>query len=411
MKHSIRDYLYTHNVQLGATYKAGSQSTDAYAAGMKACADYVNASPDEVGKLVVPRSRSRPTTFKPHSNTFQVIGPSTTQLFRNLSISLLPYIQSLGPSAEIICSTVDHEANIASWVFLAKTLSIKLKFWSPTDSARNPHLTPESLKPLLSKHTALVTCTHTSNILGTITDVRAIADTVHTIPGAMLCVDGVAFAPHRELDMKALGVDFYSFSWYKVYGPHIAQLYASRTAQDRAMTTLGHYFKGSSSLEEKLGLAAASYELLQAIPRVVKYVRSIGWEAIVKHEVNISEVLLKYLRSQPQIEIIGEPGSEADKRVPVISFTVKNRTAQSVVENVEGKSEFGFRWGHFYSKRLVDEVLGLKGDGVVRVSMVHYNTIEEIELLVKKIDEEISKEGDGKTEVGEENVVASGGDA
>jgi selenocysteine lyase/cysteine desulfurase len=178
------------------------------------------------------------------------------------------------------------------------------------------------------------------------------------------------------------------------------------------MTTLGHYFKGSSSLEEKLGLAAASYELVQAIPRVVKYVRSIGWPAIVAHEVEIQEVLLKYLRSKPEVfEIIGEPGSEAEQRVPVISFTVKGRTAQSVVENVEGKSEFGFRWGHFYSKRLVDEVLGLKGDGVVRVSMVHYNTVEEIELLVKKIDEEVSKKGDGKSEVGEENVVASGGDA
>lgn len=53
-------------------------------------------------------------------------------------------------------------------------------------------------------------------MLGTIYDIRAIADEVHTIPGALLCVDGVAFAPHREVDVKALGVDFYAFSWYKV---------------------------------------------------------------------------------------------------------------------------------------------------------------------------------------------------
>lgn len=59
-------------------------------------------------------------------------------------------------------------------------------------------------------------CTHTSNILGTIYDIRAIADEIHKVPGAMLCVDGVAFAPHREVDVKALGVDFYAFSWYKV---------------------------------------------------------------------------------------------------------------------------------------------------------------------------------------------------
>lgn len=376
-------------MQLGATYKAGTQSTNAYATAMSACASYINAYPDEV-----------------------VIGPSTTQLFRNLSISLLPRLQSLGPSAEIICSTVDHEANIASWVFLARTLNLQIKWWSPVDSATNPHLTPESLKPLLSAHTALVTCTHTSNILGSITDVRAIADLVHTIPGALLCVDGVAFAPHRQVDVRALGVDFYSFSWYKVYGPHIAQLYASRAAQQQ-MATLGHYFKGSETLEEKLGLAAASYELLQAVPRVVAYVREVGWEGIVAQEVALQEVLLRWLRAKEaegKVVILGErEGRDAGIRVPVISFTVKGRTVQSVVENVEGKSEFGFRWGHFYSKRLVDEVLGLKGDGVVRVSMVHYNTVEEVEELVRRLDEELAKPLEGAEEVGEENVVASSG--
>ena len=62
----------------------------------------------------------------------------------------------------------------------------------------------------------LVTCTHASNVLGTIHDVRNIAEMVHTVPRAKLCVDGVALAPHREVDVKALGVDFYAFSWYKV---------------------------------------------------------------------------------------------------------------------------------------------------------------------------------------------------
>ena len=61
-----------------------------------------------------------------------------------------------------------------------------------------------------------MTCTHASNVLGTIHDVKKIAEMVHTVPGAKLCVDGVALAPHREVDVKALGVDFYAFSWYKV---------------------------------------------------------------------------------------------------------------------------------------------------------------------------------------------------
>jgi hypothetical protein len=74
----------------------------------------------------------------------------------------------------------------------------------------------EELKKLLSPKTRLVACTHASNILGTINDVKMIAETVHTVKGAMLMVDGVAYAPHREIDVKELGVDFYTFSWYKV---------------------------------------------------------------------------------------------------------------------------------------------------------------------------------------------------
>lgn len=90
-----------------------------------------------------------------------------------------------------------------------------MKWWGAPHS-QNPILDTEILKGLLSKKTRLVACTHTSNILGTISDIKKIAATVHTIPGAMLCVDGVAYAPHRQIDMRDLDADFYSFSWYKV---------------------------------------------------------------------------------------------------------------------------------------------------------------------------------------------------
>jgi len=80
----------------------------------------------------------------------------------------------------------------------------------------NPKLEASDLKELLSEKTVLVTCTHASNILGTIHDIKAIAEAVHKIPGVLLAVDAVAYAPHRKIDVKELGVDFYCFSWYKV---------------------------------------------------------------------------------------------------------------------------------------------------------------------------------------------------
>jgi selenocysteine lyase/cysteine desulfurase len=96
---------------------------------------------------------------------------------------------------------------------MAVRLKLTIKWW--ISEKPELKLTPKNLKPLLSEKTKFVACTHVSNILGTIHDIRAIADTVHAA-GALLCVDGVSYAPHRQIDVKAFGADFYAFSWYKV---------------------------------------------------------------------------------------------------------------------------------------------------------------------------------------------------
>ncbi|KAM3439658.1 hypothetical protein MY4824_002650 [Beauveria thailandica] len=100
---------------------------------------------------------------------------------------------SFAPGDEIVVSAIDHEANIAPWVDLAERRGLVVRWWRPRD-ALDPELHALDLAPLLSPRTRLVACTHASNILGTVTDVRA------------------------------LGVDFYVFSWYKVYGPHVIKV-------------------------------------------------------------------------------------------------------------------------------------------------------------------------------------------
>jgi selenocysteine lyase/cysteine desulfurase len=334
-------------VQLGATYEKSKQSTELFGKGCEAVAKYVNADPNEV-----------------------VLGPSTTQLFRNLSLSLYDYITS---DSEIVISKLDHEANIASWVQLAEWKKCTLKWWGASNKT-NPKLEPDELRSLMSEKTKLVTCTHTSNVLGTISDIKAIAKTVHEVPGALLCVDAVAFAPHRAVDVRDLGVDFYSFSWYKVYGPHIASLYASKDAQ-KHLKTLGHFFKPTDTLENLLGLAAANYELTASIPNVCEYLSTVPWDEISKHEEKLQGILLEYLRSKDNIQIWGEPSADRTKRVPVISFTVKGRKSKDIVDQVESKSDYGIRYGAMYSNRLCKDILGLdEVDGVVRISLCHYNT-------------------------------------
>jgi selenocysteine lyase/cysteine desulfurase len=164
---------------------------------------------------------------------------------------------------------MEHEANLASWVSIAERMGLTVKWWT-VQPTTNPKLDPEDLKKLLSPRTKLVACTHTSNILGTITDIKSIAAVVHTIPGAMLCVDGVAHAPHRQINIKELGVDFYCFSWYKVYGPHFSMLYASKAAQEN-LQTLGMFFNPTTTLEYKMGLAGSNYELTQSLPKILDY--------------------------------------------------------------------------------------------------------------------------------------------
>jgi selenocysteine lyase/cysteine desulfurase len=145
-----------------------------------------------------------------------VLGSSTTQLFRNVSYAL-----RFQEGDELIVSAIDHEANIAPWVDLAKRQKLVLKWWKPNtdapDAKTNPKLLASDLDSLLTDKTRLVTCTHSSNILGSIHDIKAIASAVHSAnPNALVAVDAVAYAPHRKVDVKDLGVDFYSFSWYKV---------------------------------------------------------------------------------------------------------------------------------------------------------------------------------------------------
>lgn len=180
-------------------------------------------------------------------------------------------------------------------------------------------------------------------------------------------------------------------------GPHIATLYASKNAQ-KHMRSLGHFFKSRDTLENLLGLAAGNYELTSAIPEVCKYLQDVPWDEIAKFEEKLQAILIDYLNSKPDlIQIWGEPVADLNKRVcviaviylileaanraqnirPVISFTIKRRSSREIVETVEAKSNFGFRWGSFYSNRLIEEVLGLDAeDGVIRVSLLHYNTGE-----------------------------------
>ncbi len=140
---------------------------------------------------------------------------------------------------------------------------------------------------------------------------------------------------------------------------------------------------------------------MAAIPSIISYFgpdRKRFWEGVAGHEERLQEILLGYLRGRGDVTVWGVREGRRALRVPVISFTVEGRGSREIVEKIEGRSNFGCRWGHFYSKRLVEEVLGLGEEGVVRVSLVHYNTGESFYSLIFR-----------RCEVLSANIVCRGG--
>jgi selenocysteine lyase/cysteine desulfurase len=243
--------------------------------------------------------------------------------------------------------------------------------------------------------TKLVCVTHASNILGAIMPIAEIARLVHA-RGAQVCVDAVAYAPHRAVDVQALDVDYYVFSFYKTYGPHFAVMYG-KYENLLDLDGLYHYFYGKDKVPQKLEPGNTNYELAWGCTGIVDYLDELGggsgdraaiergFDDIAAHEEAIAERLLAYLRQRNDVRVIGPREADRAVRVPTIAFKAKGKDSAEIVRAVDG-DRIGIRFGDFHSRRLVDH-LGLQpGNGVVRVSMVHYNTLAEVDRLIESLD-------------------------
>ncbi|EFZ03956.2 aminotransferase class-V domain protein [Metarhizium robertsii] len=354
-----------------------------YSNNWRQCAAFVNAQPSEIA-----------------------FGQSTTALLRLLGQSLRPH---LGSDAEIICSTLCHEASASAWIHLARSLGITIKWWTPSqDGQDDPCLTVDSLRPLLTPKTRIVTCNHVSNVVGTIHPIRELARLVHTIPGCVIAVDGVAWIPHRPVDVKFLDVDFYCFSWYKVFGPHMAQLYAHRRAQDRYMTSINHFWRDHATLDGKIHLGAACFELEAMCGPIAKYLGDLGWDAIIQHETVLTKVMLDYLLSRPTVyRVFGKHTADPSHRVSIVVFEVLGRQSSDIVMQVHVRDRFRITWGDCWAPRPTFDVLRPHSDGIIRVSFVHYNTVAEVQGLCAELEDITSTKGAHVTERGdsESNVL------
>ena len=325
-----------------------------------------------------------------------VIGPSTTRNAMTLAAALK---HSLAPGDEIVVTDLDHEANNGVWRTLAKEAGATLREWRLAPETGG--LDAAGLAALLSERTRLVCFCHASNITGAVNPVAELAAMAHEA-GALVCVDGVAAAPHGAIDVKALGVDVYFFSLYKTFGPHLGAMYVRRELLRRARGQY-FYFHGEDDLPLKLNPGAPNHELTAGAAGIGDYFEALAahhldapaaslggrmgqvFALAGRHEQALAARFLDFAASCRRLRLLG-PGQGSNRpRAPTFSFTIDGIAAGAVPALLEARGVVA-NAGDFYAPRAL-QALGIPpGEGVVRCSLVHYNSLDEVERLARALD-------------------------
>jgi cysteine desulfurase family protein (TIGR01976 family) len=314
-----------------------------------------------------------------------ILGPSSTQLCHLIAGCLS---ERLRAGDEVVVAANGHEANIGPWLRLARA-GATVRWW-PVDRDAGD-CTLDGLRRVLSERTRLVAFPHVSNLLGGIVDVAAITRLAHDA-GARVFVDGVAYAPHRAIDVAAWDVDWYVYSTYKVYGPHMGALYG-RADAIAELEGPNHFFIPRDSVPYKFELGGACHEGCAGILALGQYLAFLAgapgaacerglveraFERMTEREVGLQRRLLERLADMRHLRIVGPLSSDAASRVPTVSV-LHDRLRPSAVVAAAHAARVAIRHGHMYSYRLC-EALGIPTEeGVVRLSAVHYNSDAEID--------------------------------
>jgi cysteine desulfurase family protein (TIGR01976 family) len=370
----MTDYMTEAQVQTGYSFTESVDATERVSRSQTLMSEIIGAEREEV-----------------------ILGPSTSINVYVLAQALRPLFK---PGDEIIVSTLNHESNSGPWRKLAE-FGVRIVEW-PADSDTGA-MRIDDLDSLLNERTRLVAFPQVSNITGDINDVGIITNKVHAV-GAMVCVDGVAFAPHRPIDVKAWDVDFYLFSFYKVFGPHLGLLYCRK---DRLLAAKGqyHYFFPEDDLDHKLNPAGPNHETIASLTGISEYLDTVHrhhfantsgnrfertqelFQLFAEHEQKLAQRFLEFINAQPSIRLVGSNSANIDTRVPTFSLQIKGIASKEVAQAL-AKEGIACGSGHFYAKRLLDSLNILEPE-VLRCSMAHYTSMTDVEQLIDCLKRQI----------------------
>jgi cysteine desulfurase family protein (TIGR01976 family) len=298
-------------------------------------------------------------------------GPSMTALTLAFSAAVG---RTLSPGDEIVCTRIDHDANVAPWLIAAARAGAEVRFASPEPDTLELPLS--AVEAALSERTRWVAVTAASNAVGTAPDLAAIAATAHTA-GARVYVDAVHALPHRRIDVTALGVDAVGCSAYKWFGPHGSVLWARPELLEELQPD--KLRPSSDEVPFRWETGTPAFEALAGIIAAARYVMDTGYDAIAAHEDVLMRRMLDGLGGLKGVTLYGA----ARDRTPTAMFNVAGRTPAEVASALAA-DRVAVWHGNYYAVEL-ERFLGLEPDGAVRAGLVHYNDEEDVDRLLESV--------------------------
>ena len=286
---------------------------------------------------------------------------------------------------EVVVSILEHHSDLLPWQMVCRQTGAALKF---LECEPDGSLDLNKAETVITDKTKLVAVTHVSNVIGRVNPIRQLADIAHR-HGAVIVVDGAQSTPHIPVDVQALDADFLAFSGHKVYGPMgIGVLYGKRalleemppfltggemiesvTREDAVFAELPHKFEaGTVNAAGAAGLRAA-----------IEYVESVGFDAMHRQELALTQRTLAGMADMPHIHVIGS--DRAEEHNGIVTFTVEGVHPHDVSE-ILACDGVDVRAGHHCAQPLLQH---LGYSATVRASFAFYNTENEVDRLLQSL--------------------------
>ena len=332
-------------------------------------------------------------------------GSSCSQLTYNFSKSIENYLKQC--DGEIIISDFNHEACITPFERIANQNNLSIKWWSIDYDINNKDnkyfINYNTLLDMISNKTSLVVIPHVSNILGNIIDVKLLSQEIKKInPDTKVFVDGVAYLPHNIVDVDDFDVDYYVISFYKFCCLRISALYCKNLNN---LENQYHSMFNNSNSSKYIEVGGINYELGSAVIGLSEYLIDLAKffnydnsenkdycftrdlyefsiNKIKSQENKLVKIFRERLKDNDEIEIIEDKLLE---KTPIFSLKFKNYDENNI-NLILNQLNIICKNSTFYCDRFFDSINNDKQRGVLRISLMHYNSQEEIEKICEYLN-------------------------